>query len=117
MPVITIQALPVEMDMVEKLLGEVVTDLAAAINTPPANVWANFTPMMDVQEGGPDDDQTGYHPIVTVLAKPRDPKLVTAGLEAVAKAVARGLGVPIERVWINWRALEPGQLFSGGKVE
>ncbi|HVE14186.1 MAG TPA: hypothetical protein VNI01_12375, partial [Elusimicrobiota bacterium] len=97
---------------VERMLADVVRDVSAAIGTTPANVWANFSPMAAVREG----DGASYHPVVTILANPRPKGLVDRGLEAAAKAVAAGLGVPLEKVWVNWATLPPGQVFADGKI-
>lgn len=114
MPVVTIQALlPEDQDQIDRTLNKVVHDLAKAIDTVPSNVWANFSPMTAVQEG--DHDQ--YHPIITVLANPRPEESIRKGLTAVAGAVAAGLGVKKEKVWIRWVDLPPGRVFSDGEVK
>jgi hypothetical protein len=118
MPVVTIQALPPEESArVDELLSQVVGVLASALETTPSNVWANFSPMAQVREGDSAHGQSGYHPIVTVLANPRPDALIHAGLHAVAKAVASGLEIPLERVWIHWVTLNPGQVFADGAVK
>ena len=114
MPIVTIQALePADVRKLDALLSAVVSALSAAIGTTPENVWANFTPMAAVQEGDSTDD---YHPVVTILAQPRPDDAVRKGLEAAAKAVAEGLEVPLEKVWVHWANVEPSRIFADGRV-
>ncbi len=114
MPVVTIQALPPEnKDQIDRLLDKVVHDLAKAIDTVPSNVWANFCPMAAVKEG----DLADYHPIITVLANPRPEDSIRKGLNAVAGAVAAGLGFKKEKVWIHWIDLPAGRVCADGEVK
>ena len=117
MPVVTIHALPPdEPAKIELTLQRVVSDLSSALQSVPGNVWANFTPMAAVREGDAPDGRRDYHLVVTVRANPRPQAQVDRGLEAVAKAVSAGLGVPLERVWVHWMPLEGGRVFANGAV-
>lgn len=114
MPVVTIQALPPkDQEQITRTLDKVVHDLAKAIDTVPSNIWANFSPMAAVKEG----DLLDYHPIITVLANPRPEDSIRKGLAAVAGAVACGLGVKKEKVWVRWVDLPPGRAFADGEVK
>ncbi len=118
MPVVTIQALPIsDAAQIQSLLADVSSELTAALSTVPSNVWVNFTPMAAVREGDSTGHKADYHPIVTVLANPRPTESVQLGLQAVAKAVAAGLKVKLESVWVHWVDLLPGRVFGDGKVK
>ncbi len=118
MPVVTIQALPPsDPTQIGTLLAGVSSELTTALSTVPSNVWVNFTPMAAVSEGDGTAENTDYHPIVTVLANPRPEESVQQGLQAVAKAVAAGLKVKLESVWVHWVDLTPGRVFWDGKIK
>lgn len=117
MPVVTITALPPDdPDRIDATLAGVVSELATALATVPSNVWAHFVPVAALREGGSAPGQLEYHPIVTVLANPRPDEAVSRGLHAVASAVASGLGIKRENVWVHWVDLPQGRVFGGGEV-
>jgi hypothetical protein len=117
MPIVTIQALPPdEPRQISQTLEKVVHELAAAVDTLPENVWANFVPFTALREGDAVYGRKDYHPIVTVLANPRSEELVSKGLNAVAGAVAAGLDIKKENVWIHWIDLPAGRVFYDNKV-
>jgi len=51
---------------------------------------------------------------VVVRGRVRTPERVTAGLAATARAVAAGLDVPAEDVWLQWLDVLPGHAYAGG---
>lgn len=117
MPVVTVQALPPDNpSQIDLTLTKVVSELTAALDTAPNNVWVNFIPMAALREGNKIPGRKEYHAIVTVLANPRPEEVVSQGLQAAARAVASGLGVKLENVWVYWVDLPRGRVFADGEV-
>jgi phenylpyruvate tautomerase PptA (4-oxalocrotonate tautomerase family) len=117
MPIVKILALPPkDSNQIDDILTEVARKLAAALDTTPNNVWVHFVPLTHFCEGESVPAESVYHPVITVLANPRPEELIKRGLQAVATAVAAGLELPLENIWIHWVDLPPGRVYADGKV-
>ena len=117
MPIVMIRTHgPIDVDRMEAVSARVSRELAAAIGSVPENVWAHFSPMWGLREGLHAPEPSTYHPVVTVLANPRPEEEIRRGLRAVGEAVAAGIGVRVEQVWVHWVDLPPGRVLAGGEV-
>lgn len=117
MPVLTVHALaPADGEAVPRMLSELVAAVAAAMSAPVAGTWAHFLPVAAVQQGRRAMGFDGHCPVVVVRGRARDDTVVGAVLTAAATAVADGLGVPVEDVWVQWVDVGPGRVFAGGSL-
>ncbi|MBI4614036.1 MAG: tautomerase family protein [Planctomycetes bacterium] len=122
MPIIRIEALVDRPPDVALLLEGTVRAAAEAFGTEPRQCWATFRelPSGTYLEGGRVRDSSEaalVSPLVTVLAyrgRTRDVKARV--LAAVAEAVGRGLGTPPENVFVEYREIPEGHVFTGGEV-
>ena len=122
MPIIIVYSLPPpDPGRIEPMLQEACTGAAHAINKPPQAVWALFqqiNPGQYVEGRTPaaSPQQETHPPIVTIrLLTGRSPATKRAVAEAVAAAVATGLSVPPENVWIHFLEMEPTDVWSVGR--
>jgi phenylpyruvate tautomerase PptA (4-oxalocrotonate tautomerase family) len=118
MPIVTLRALrPPESGRIEAAMALVVQGLSAALGCEPGDVWVHWEEMAAVRQGTAERVFAGHCPVVTIraLTAPADDG-ASRGVEAVAHAVALGLGVPLEDVWVHWEELRRGRVFAGGAL-
>lgn len=121
MPTIRIQALePVGRD-IGPLLTSCTAAAAEALGVPQDWCWALFQPVVSGTYaegnrvwGGTDDAATVLISITALEGRTAD--LKTSVLRATSHAVADYLGLPVERVFAEYRDIPKGQAFSGGEV-
>jgi phenylpyruvate tautomerase PptA (4-oxalocrotonate tautomerase family) len=121
MPIIEIRSLPpADKERIGPMLREACTDGAKAFGCPAGNVWATFEEVRpgwyaegDTVAGAPGE---GTHPpLVLVRAlKGRTPEMKKAFLDAVSRAIGRGLGIPPGNVWIHMLEMERSDVWMNG---
>jgi hypothetical protein len=116
MPIVTITALAAESHVVEEVLARVVGDVSAALACPAQDVWASFVPATAQHVGDRRVGARDQSPIVLIHGRTRAAEAVAAALTAAAHAVATGLNVALEDVWLQWLEVTPGTVFAGGAV-
>ena len=122
MPIIEIQALIDQPPAIGELLKKTAQAAADALGIELKRVWATFKPIEAgaYLEGGvlrQTNDALEVAPIVDIRAlhgRPADKK--RACLEAVARAVGQGLGVDPDNVFVEYREIPSGHVFTGGAV-
>lgn len=120
MPVIRIQAIRTKSLDVEALLERVSAAVAGAFSLELAQCWSCFTEIMpgEMFEGGRFRDATGRHsPLVTLSAyRGRTPEEVRCALEAVADEVVDAFGFADGDVFVEYREINEGEVYTGGSV-
>ncbi len=114
MPIVTVTALAADESTVDRVLARVVTDMAAAVGCPVADVWASYVPAAAQHIGERRATATTQCPIVVVRGRVRDAETVLAALSAAAAAVAAELDTPAEDVWLQWIDVVSGRAHAGG---
>ncbi len=122
MPVIRIEALVATSPVVEPMLNEVSRAAAAAFDEHPRHFWVTFTALRagNYLEGGHVrgvDDAHRVAPLVTISAfEGRSDQEIADCLRAVAHAVGKHLNLDPELVFVEYRELGPGRVYTGGDV-
>jgi phenylpyruvate tautomerase PptA (4-oxalocrotonate tautomerase family) len=107
---------------VEKLLAETSRAAAKAFSVPEKQCWATFRPIEPgtYYEGGKlryPEEAPLVSPLVTVSAyEGRSGEQKAELLRGVAKAVGDGLGTNPDNVFVEYREISKGDVFTGGKV-
>jgi len=117
MPIIHIRSLqPHDPLAVDRALGAVAEEVAAACGCDVDDVWCTFTPVQRMTIGATPVEGEGRIAYLDVLMRPRAAGAGGQVLEAAATAVARHLGLPLEDVWAHLIPLRPGEVFAGGAL-
>jgi len=113
MPIVTVHApLPSDPARVQRCLGAIETQLAAALRQAPDSVRAEWVPTVRPGAGA-----TERGPLVIIRARAgRHGGVVQQGLKAVAEATAEALSCPVTEVVVHWQEQRPGRVFAGGGV-
>lgn len=118
MPIIEIRSLPPrDPAKVPAMLREVCTEGARALKVPEKALWALFDEVKPgwYAEGDTSADAPGentHPPLVTVrMLAGRTREMKTALLTAVTEAVARGVGVPPNNVWIEIQEMQKSDVW------
>jgi phenylpyruvate tautomerase PptA (4-oxalocrotonate tautomerase family) len=122
MPLVSIHSLPPsDVARIESLIVDVRDSGAAALRCSPSNIWVMFhalPPGQYVQgEGAPAMrlDASSHPPVVIIRAQAgRTREERTALVASVAAAVARGLGVPADNVWVHYQEMRSEDVWFGG---
>jgi hypothetical protein len=118
MPVVLVRSLrPPSPDRIDAMLEHVTQQVAAAIGTDVADVWAYWQEVGGVSMGAQAAAFEGHAPVVTILARTgRTREVIAVGLEAAAHAVSASLALPPEDVWAHWQEVASGHVFAGGRI-
>ena len=119
MPLITIFSPAERSDGIRDIIEDVRKRGADALECPPSNVWVIFSPVLAnhyVQDGEEGKSGLVKSPIVIVRAqKGRTAKQKDAFVVAITSAIAKGLSVPTERVWVHYQEMEPKEVWFGNQ--
>lgn len=116
MPLVTVSALVAAEMPVERVLVGIAARLAESLNRPIADVWVRLVPLAAGTSGSRSETVADQHPTFEIVTGPLGAGREKAALEAVAGAVAEGLGVPLDAVWGRFVPLDEGHLISGGRT-
>ena len=122
MPTIRIQALsPTNYD-IGTLLTECTAAAAKALDIPPDWIWALFQPVAvgEYAEGArlwnAEETRDAAVLISITALEGRTEQLKAAVLTATATTTARYLGIPLDKVFAEYRDIPKGHAFSGGEI-
>lgn len=123
MPFVHVRSLPFERPLdVASVLQAVAHDLAAATGVAARHVtatWSFLAPGHYAVGGEVATHQPeGSHPVLVELLAPdlHPPESVETMLATVAQCIARSAGVPLENVFVHYRAVPSGTVFDGGEI-
>lgn len=118
MMVVFVYALPPsEPERVDVCLSAIVHAITAAVGCAPDRVRAHWIDVRAMHIGDRPQQFDGHSPAILIRARPgRSTTAIASALQAVAEAVALGLDLAVEDVWVGWENTAPGAVFSGGTV-
>ena len=123
MPIIRIEGLRTPGLEVYDLLSQVSDAVAKALDVPAGQCWAVFHEIQDGEylEGGVQRHNhygAVHSPLVTVSGYPgRSEVQVARALESLAKVVAKAYGFETGNVFVEYREIPEGCVFTGGVVQ
>ena len=121
MPVLRIHALRPEGLDIAALLHRCSEEVAVAFDYPPEHCWSLFVELHDGEylEGGSFRSvHTGTHSPVAILSayQGRSEDQIAGALRGVAAAITTAYGYDPGDVFVEYRELKAGQIFTGGEV-
>lgn len=121
MPMITVHSLPVDdPTRIHPMLKEICVAGGRALGRPTKALRAfhlTIDPGSYVDGEHEKPDHGTHPPVVFVrLLKGRTTELKQAFAQAISLAVSRGVGVPVENVWIHFLDMEPTDFWREGKL-
>ncbi len=112
MPIVHVRGPEIVPDHAEALLNELARAVASGVSCDVHDVWCTYDAVIAQTVGG----HLGRIAYVELLQRDTAVAAVRGGLEAAARVVAEGLGIPREDVWARFTPVRSGEVYAGGRI-
>ncbi len=118
MPVLTLTCLrPTDATAIPNTLALLATEVSKALSRPPEHIWTTYVEAQAMAVGP--QLRTAERQIPTLVLRARGgiaPEQQQAALQAAGEALATGLGLSTDDVWVVWEELPPGHVYMLGQI-
>jgi len=118
MPVLTLTCLrPADPEAIPRTLTLLATEVSKALGRPLDHIWTTYVEAQTMAVGT--QLRSPERQVPTLVLRARGgipPEQQQAALQAAGEALAMGLGLSTEDVWVVWEELPPGHVYMLGQV-